>query len=137
MLRTNDAGTSGSTAAHWRRTALVSASGGSSVCINQDMLFASQMVVGSGTWAIGTYASMVTSFSRPGGPALEAFSQPSIANHPDQRLREAVGVAGLAEQAGRARPSPPGSHAEVDLPCATRTKPLARRPLRVKYCAQP
>ena len=51
MLRTNDAGTPGSTAAISRRTALAAASGAPSVCTTQYMLFASQMVVGSGTCA--------------------------------------------------------------------------------------
>ena len=65
MLRTNDAGTAGSTAAISRRTALAAASGAPSVWTTQYMLFASQMVVASGTCEIGTYTSIVASFSRP------------------------------------------------------------------------
>ena len=57
MLRTNEAGTVGSIAAISRRTALALISGSPVVWTTQYMLFASQMVVASGTWPIGTYTS--------------------------------------------------------------------------------
>ena len=62
MLLTNEAGTPGSTAAISRRTALAAASGAPAVSTTQYMLFASQMVVGSGTCEIGMYTSIVVSF---------------------------------------------------------------------------
>ena len=54
MLRTNVAGTSRSTAAISRRLMSAAASGSPVVLTTQYMLFASQIVVGSGTCVIGT-----------------------------------------------------------------------------------
>src|SRR5688572_32121005 len=61
MLLMEDAGTVASTAAISLRTAFAAPSGGPPVSTTQYMLFASQTVVGSGTWEIGTYTSIAAS----------------------------------------------------------------------------